>query len=124
MGWNRHGSHNPLRSYLKTSVTSNRYRCSATLVDIPNTKGLRMNSAIAKALDLGQRLVSLFIASALPIITGGAILGVDVVKSAGVAGLTALFGVVQKLAAASVDGELTSEEISAAFGTPKKKAAK
>jgi hypothetical protein len=28
---------------------------------------------------------------------------------------------VQKLAAASVDGELTSEEISAAFGTAKKK---
>jgi len=83
-----------------------------------------MNSTIAKALDLGQRLVSLFIASALPIITGGAILGVDVIKSAGVAGLTALFGVVQKLAAASVDGELTSEEISAAFGTPKKKAGK
>ncbi len=80
-----------------------------------------MNSAIAKALDLGQRLISLFIASALPIITGGAILGVDVVKSAGVAGLTALFGVVQKLAAASVDGELTSEEISAAFGTKTKK---
>ena len=53
-----------------------------------------MNNMIAKSLDLGQRLVSLFIASALPIITGGAILGVDVVKSAGVAGLTALFGVV------------------------------
>ena len=83
-----------------------------------------MNNMIAKSLDLGQRLISLFIASALPIITGGAILGVDVVKSAGVAGLTALFGVVQKLATASVDGELTSEEISAAFGTPKNKAAK
>ena len=83
-----------------------------------------MNSAIAKALDLGQRLVSLFIASALPIITGGAILGVDVVKSAGVAGLTALFGVVQKLATASVDGELSADEISASFGTKIKKKAK
>jgi hypothetical protein len=80
-----------------------------------------MNNKIAKALDLGQRLISLFIASALPIITGGAILGVDVVKSAGVAGLTALFGVVQKLAAASVDGELSADEISASFGTAKKK---
>jgi hypothetical protein len=80
-----------------------------------------MNTAIAKALDLSQRLISLFIASALPIITGGAILGVDVVKSAGVAGLTALFGVVQKLATASVDGELTSAEITAAFGTKTKK---
>lgn len=75
-----------------------------------------MNKSIAKMLDLGQRLISLFIASALPIITGGAILGLDVVKSAGVAGLTALFGVVQKLAAASVDGELSAEEISKAFG--------
>jgi len=121
MGGYRHGSNHPLRSYLKTGVTSNRYRCSATLVDIPNTKGPRMNSMIAKTLDLVQRLVSLFIASALPIITGGAILGVDVIKSAGVAGLTALFGVVQKLAAASVDGELTAEEISAAFGTKTKK---
>lgn len=80
-----------------------------------------MNSMIAKTLDLGQRLVSLFIASALPIITGGAILGVDVVKSAGVAGLTALFGVVQKLAAASVDGTLTADEVTAAFGTKDKK---
>lgn len=75
-----------------------------------------MKSVVAKSLDLGQRLVSLFIASALPIVTGGAILGVDVVKSAGVAGLTALFGVVQKLAAASVDGELAADEISKAFG--------
>lgn len=74
-----------------------------------------MNKSVAKMLDLGQRLISLFIASALPIITGGAILGVDVVKSAGVAGLTALFGVVQKLAAASVDGELSADEISKAF---------
>ena len=116
-----HGFNYFVRSYLKTGVTLNRYWHSATLADIPNTKGPRMNSMIAKTLDLAQRLVSLFIASALPIITGGAILGVDVIKSAGVAGLTALFGVVQKLAAASVDGELTSEEISAAFGTKAKK---
>jgi len=121
LGGYRHGSNHLVRAYVTPSFTPYRYRNSATLVDIPNTKGPRMNSAIAKALDLGQRLISLFIASALPIITGGAILGVDVVKSAGVAGLTALFGVVQKLAAASVDGELTAEEISAAFGTKAKK---
>lgn len=85
-----------------------------------------VSSSIAKALDIGQRLISLFIASALPIITGGAILGVDVVKSAGVAGLTALFGVIQKLAAASVDGDLTAEEIKEAFNgaSPKKTARK
>ena len=74
-----------------------------------------MNKMIAKSLDLCQRLVSLFIASALPIITGGAILGVDIVKSAVVAGLTALLGVVQKLAASSVDGELFFDEIATAF---------
>lgn len=124
MGRYRHGPNHPVRAYVKTGTSINRFRYSDTLANIPNTKGHRMNSAIAKALDLGQRLVSLFIASALPIITGGAILGVDVVKSAGVAGLTALFGVVQKLATASVDGELTVEEISAAFGTKTKKAAK
>jgi len=121
MGRYRHGSNHLVRANATPSFTPYRHRHSATLADIPNTKGPRMNSAIAKALDLGQRLISLFIASALPIITGGAILGVDVVKSAGVAGLTALFGVVQKLAAASVDGELTAEEISAAFGTKAKK---
>jgi len=121
MGGYRHGSNHLVRAYLETGFTPNRHRNSATLAHIPNTERPRMNSAIAKTLDLAQRLVSLFIASALPIITGGAILGVDVVKSAGVAGLTALFGVVQKLATASVDGELTSEEISAAFGTKAKK---
>jgi len=121
MGRYRHGSNHPLRPHPTTGVTP--YRCghSATLAHIPNTERPRMNHMIAKTLDLTQRLISLFIASALPIITGGAILGVDVIKSAGVAGLTALFGVVQKLAAASVDGELTAEEISAAFGTKVKK---
>ncbi len=121
MGRYWHGLDHLIGPHPETSYASYRRRYLNTLSYIPHTKGHRMNSAIAKALDLGQRLVSLFIASALPIITGGAILGVDVVKSAGVAGLTALFGVVQKLAAASVDGELTSEEISAAFGTAKKK---
>ena len=121
MGGYWHGFDYLIGPYFATGYASYGRRYLNTLSYIPHTKGHRMNSAIAKALDLGQRLVSLFIASALPIITGGAILGVDVVKSAGVAGLTALFGVVQKLAAASVDGELTSEEISAAFGTVKKK---
>jgi len=121
MGWHGHGANHPFGTNPAPSLASHRGWHSATLAVIPFTERHRMNATIAKALDLGQRLVSLFIASALPIITGGAILGVDVVKSAGVAGLTALFGVVQKLAAASVDGELTAEEIAAAFGTPKKK---
>ena len=120
MGWNRHGADHLVRPDATPSIATNRVRHFATLGNIPYTERSRMNKMIAKTLDLCQRLVSLFIASALPIITGGAILGVDIVKSAGVAGLTALFGVVQKLAAASVDGELSAEEIQAAFGSAKK----
>jgi hypothetical protein len=73
------------------------------------------NKVTAKFLDLGQRLFSLFIASALPAITGGAVIGVSVAKSALIAGFMAVAGVLQKLAAASTDGELTKEEIAEAF---------
>jgi hypothetical protein len=73
-------------------------------------------NVITKFLDLGQRLFSLFLASALPAITGGAVIGVSVAKSALLAGFMAVVQVVQKLAAASTDGELTSEEIAEAFG--------
>ena len=121
MGGNGHGFNYLVWSNFASSCVAYWCRYFNSFINIPYTERHRMNSMIAKTLDLSQRLVSLFIASALPIITGGAILGVDVVKSAGVAGLTALFGVVQKLATASVDGELTSEEISAAFGTKTKK---
>tara|TARA_R110000868_G_scaffold330392_1_gene591351 strand:+ start:216 stop:584 length:369 start_codon:yes stop_codon:yes gene_type:complete len=120
LGWYWHGANYFVWPYPETSFITYWYRGFATLGYIPYTERYRMNSMIAKTLDLCQRLVSLFIASALPIITGGAILGVDIVKSAGVAGLTALFGVIQKLAAASVDGELSAEEIQAAFGSVKK----
>jgi hypothetical protein len=71
---------------------------------------------VTKFLDLGQRLFSLFLASALPAVTGGALIGVSVAKSAMLAGFMAVVQVVQKLAAASTDGELTSEEIAQAFG--------
>jgi hypothetical protein len=71
---------------------------------------------VTKFLDLGQRLFSLFLASALPAVTGGALIGVSVAKSAMLAGFMAVVQVVQKLAAASTDGELTSEEIAEAFG--------
>ena len=74
------------------------------------------NKTVAKFLDLGQRLFSLFLANALPAVTGGALIGVDVAKSALLAGFMAVVQVVQRLAAASTDGELTSEEIAEAFG--------
>lgn len=82
---------------------------------------LRNNATFARFLDLGQRLFSLFLASALPAITGGAVIGVSVAKSALLAGFMAVVQVVQKLAAASTDGELTSEEIAEAFGKSTKK---
>lgn len=74
------------------------------------------NKTVAKFLDLGQRLFSLFLANALPAVTGGALIGVDVAKSALLAGFMAVVQVVQRLAAASTDGDLTSEEIAEAFG--------
>jgi hypothetical protein len=73
------------------------------------------NKTVAMTLDIGQRLFSLFVASALPAITGGAVIGVSVLNSALIAGFMAVAGVLQKLAAASTDGELTKEEITQAF---------
>ena len=74
-----------------------------------------MNGLIAKTLDIGQRLFSLFIANALPAVTGGAVIGVSVVKASLLAGFMAVAQVLTKLAQASVDGDLTADEIKAAF---------
>jgi hypothetical protein len=82
---------------------------------------IKQNATIAKFLDLGQRLFSLFLARALPAVTGGAIIGVSVGKAAILAGAMAVLEVVQKLSAASTDGELTSDEIKEAFSNGKKK---
>ncbi|NDC49566.1 MAG: hypothetical protein EBZ61_10915 [Micrococcales bacterium] len=82
---------------------------------------IKQNQTIAKFLDLTQRLFSLFLANALPAVTTGAVIGISVAKSAIMAGAMAVIAVVQKLATASVDGELTSEEIKEAFSGAKKK---
>ena len=82
---------------------------------------IKQNATIAKAFDLGQRLFSLFLARALPAVTGGAIIGVSVAKAAILAGAMAVLEVVQKLASASTDGELTSDEVREAFSNGKKK---
>jgi hypothetical protein len=63
----------------------------------------------------------LFLSTALPAITTGAVIGVSVAKSAIMAGAMSVIAVVQKLAAASVDGALTADEIKEAFGTASKK---
>jgi hypothetical protein len=80
-----------------------------------NQPEMKQNPTIAKFLDLLQRLFSLFLATALPAVTTGAVIGVSVAKSAIMAGAMAVIAVVQKLAAASVDGELTVDEIKASF---------
>lgn len=74
-----------------------------------------MNQSVAKGLDVVQRLLSLFVATALPIVAGSALMGIDVLKSAALAGLVAVIGVVQRLAKFSIDGDLTFDEIVAAF---------
>ena len=81
----------------------------------------KQNATVAKFFDLTQRLLSLFFARALPAVTGGALIGVSVGKAAILAGAMAVLEVVQKLASASTDGELTTEEIKEAFGNGKKK---
>jgi hypothetical protein len=80
-----------------------------------NQPQVKQNPTIAKFLDLLQRLFSLFLATALPAVTTGAVIGVSVAKSAIMAGAMAVIAVVQKLAAASVDGELTADEIKTSF---------
>ena len=79
------------------------------------------NPRAAKFFDIGQRLFSLFLSTALPAITTGAVIGVSVAKSAIMAGAMSVIAVVQKLAQASVDGGLSGEEIKEAFGTASKK---
>jgi hypothetical protein len=82
---------------------------------------IKQNATVAKFLDLGQRLISLFLANALPAITTGAVIGISVGKAAVMAGAMAVIKVVSALAEASVDGELSSEEIKEAFSGAKKK---
>ncbi len=70
-----------------------------------------------KAISIVQRIISTFIVNSMAIIGGSAIIGgISVVKSALLAGISASVTVIERLARASVDGNLTSEEINAAFG--------
>lgn len=67
------------------------------------------------ALSIIQRIISTFIVNAMAIVTGSAILGVDITKGAIIAGFAAVAQVIEKLARYSVDGTLTKEEINKAF---------
>jgi hypothetical protein len=70
-----------------------------------------MNTAIS----IIQRIISTFIVNAMAIVTGSALLGVDIAKGAIIAGFSAVAQVVERLARSSVDGKLTTAEINAAF---------
>lgn len=63
-----------------------------------------------------QRIISTFVVNAMAIIGGASILGgIPVAKSAMLAGISAVVTVIERLARASVDGNLTAAEINAAF---------
>jgi hypothetical protein len=80
-----------------------------------------------KVVDIGGRIVALFLTNALGVITGAAIVApeIQIWESALIAGAVSVFKVVEQLAKASIDGDLTADEIDAAFGaTPAKIAAR
>jgi cytoskeletal protein CcmA (bactofilin family) len=80
-----------------------------------------------KVQDVAGRVIALFLTNALGVVTGAAIIAPDleIWKSACIAGAVSVFKVAETLAKASIDGELTMDEIDAAFGaTPAKIARK
>lgn len=71
---------------------------------------------ISMIVDITLRMFATFTASALSIISGAAIIGdIPMYKAALLAGFVAVAQVAEKLARASMDGELTKDEIDEAF---------
>jgi hypothetical protein len=62
-----------------------------------------------------KRLVATGVAAAIPNVTAGVVLDVEVWKAAVMSGAVAVLGVVQMLAVAYKDGDLTVAEIEEAF---------
>ena len=75
-----------------------------------------------KLQDVAGRIVAVFLSSALAIVGSSAVIApeLQIWKSAVLAGFAACVTVVQKLAQASLDGNLTMDEINDAFGAKKK----
>lgn len=68
------------------------------------------------AISIVQRIISTFVVNAMAIIGGASIIGgIPVAKSAMLAGISACVTVIERLARASVDGNLTAAEINEAF---------
>ena len=111
MGWHRHGSHHPLRPNPPASNPDNRNSRFGTLcVDL-----LKERLTMAKLQNIIFRIFALFGSSALAAVAGGALIGVDLWKSAALAGIMACAQVIEKLLRFSVDGSLSKEEIELAF---------
>ena len=111
MGWHRHGPHHPLRTNTPTSNPDNRNSRFGTL----NTNPLQERLTMAKLQNIIFRIFALFGSSALAAVAGGALIGVELWKSAALAGIMACAQVVEKLLRFSVDGSLSKEEIELAF---------
>lgn len=85
-----------------------------------------MNNLLIKATQILQRIVALFMTSALGIITGSSIINsvtdtdITIWQSAALAGFASVAQVAERLARSSLDGKLTAAEINEAFaGKPK-----
>lgn len=76
-----------------------------------------MNATMNKVRSIGGRIIATFVVSALGIIGGAAILvpDVSVLQSALLAGFASCAQVIERIARASLDGELTDKEIDDAF---------
>jgi hypothetical protein len=111
MGWYRHGANHPIWTNLTPSNTHYRHSHFGTL----NTHILKERLTMAKLQNIIFRIFALFGSSALAAVAGGAIIGVQLWKSAALAGIMACAQVIEKLLRFSVDGSLTKEEIELAF---------
>jgi hypothetical protein len=111
MGRHRHGPYHPVWSYLTTGNPHHGRSCFGTL----NTHILKERLTMAKLQNIIFRIFALFGSSALAAVAGGAIIGVQLWKSAALAGIMACAQVIEKLLRFSVDGSLTKEEIELAF---------
>ena len=111
MGRHRHGSNHPVRPHPTPSNPDYRNSRFGTL----NTHTLQERLTMAKLQNIIFRIFALFGSSALAAVAGGALIGVDLWKSAALAGIMACAQVVEKLLRFSVDGSLTKEEIELAF---------
>jgi hypothetical protein len=111
MGRHRHGVNHPVRPHPTPSHPNHwNSRFGTLCVDL-----LKERLTMAKLQNIIFRIFALFGSSALAAVAGGALIGVDLWKSAALAGIMACAQVVEKLLRFSVDGSLTKEEIEIAF---------